>query len=98
MEVARRGSRPSDPCPLGRAAWDESLGLVVGGLSLIRRQGAIFVVAGEARTAVDLQRLIEALVRQVRDVEDHADALHLAQQRRPWLEQSAFGPGAVGVG
>jgi hypothetical protein len=34
----------------------------------------------------------------VRDVQDHADTLHLPEQGRPLLEQPALGAGAVGVG
>ena len=79
------------------AALDQPLDLVVGELPLVRHQRAAVVMAGQHRAAVDLQRLVEALVGQVRHVEDHADAFHLLEQRPALREEAAFGAGAVGV-
>ena len=80
------------------AAADQPLDLVVGELPLVGDQGPAVVMAGQDRAAVDVERLVEALVGQVRHVEDHADALHLLQQRPARRKQAAVRAGAVGVG
>ncbi len=55
-------------------------------------------MAGQHRPLVKIHRLVEALIRQVGHVEDHADARHLFQQRRALREEPALGAGAVRVG
>ena len=55
-------------------------------------------MTGQHRAAVDVQRLVETLIGEVRHVEDHADLFHLLQQRFAGWEQAALRSCPVGVG
>jgi hypothetical protein len=55
-------------------------------------------MAGDGRSAVNVQGLIKALVGQVRDVENHADLLHGLEESRTFWKEPAFRVGAVGIG
>ena len=65
------------------------LNLVVGQLPLVGNQRPAIVMAGQHRAAVNVQRLVEALVGKVGHVKDHADALHLFEQRPARRKETA---------
>src|SRR5205807_2172993 len=60
-------------------------------------QGPAVVVAGDDGAAEQVERLVHRLVGEVGHVEDHADALHLAEQGGAVLVQAAGFAGAVAV-
>ena len=70
---------------------DHSLELLVAELAVARHQRAAVAMAGPDGAAKQIHRLIERLVAQVGDVENDAEALHLAEQIRSRLaKRSAF--------
>ena len=54
-------------------------------------------MAGQNRTIVQFERLVERLIGKVRDIQDHADLPHLPEQFAAGGKQPAFGARAVGV-
>ncbi len=80
------------------AAADEAFRLLVGELALVGNERAVVVMAGQDGAAVDLQSFVEALIRKMRDIEDHADACHLLEKWFAGRKKAALGAGAVAVG
>ena len=71
--------------------------LVVGELAPSRHQGAAILMAGEQRTGVAVERLVEGAVGQVGDVQDQPGLLERGQQRPTGRGHAAVGAGAAGV-
>ncbi len=72
--------------------------LLVTELPLVGHQGAAIVMTGQQRALVCVECLVQRLVGQMCDVQDHADTLHLPEEIPPLREQSPLGAGAVRVG
>ncbi len=54
----------------------------------MRHQTPAVVVAGQHRPVILLQCLPESLIRRVRDIQDHAQPIHLGQQGHTQLGQA----------
>src|SRR5215203_2143892 len=62
------------------ASLDEGTDLVIRELPVVRHEGTTVRMAGPHGTAKCVERLPEALVAEMRRVEDHPEPLHLAQE------------------
>ena len=85
--------------PYHTSAVDDGLQDVVGLLSLARSDGAAVLMAGEQRSAEDIQLFAYRRVGRVGYVQDHAELVHLLEQRLCGWKEAAVGAcgGAVRV-
>lgn len=79
------------------AAGDDRFRLGIRKLPLVRYERAVVMMAGKQSAAEEVHRLIETLVGEVGNVENHADALHLLQQFTALREESALGARAMAI-
>ena len=63
------------------AALDDRANLLVAELALVWHEGAAVVVTGDHHPCKNLQRFPEAPIREVGEIENHADFSHPTQQR-----------------
>src|SRR4051812_30285193 len=68
-----------------RAALHQPLDLLIGELTITGDQRAAIVMTAEPATAEKVQRLCHALVAQMRDIQDHAEAFKFTKQLDPHL-------------
>ena len=80
-----------------RAARDELADLIVGELTVVVDERAAVRVARPHRPAKMIERVAEALVAEVRRVEDHAEPIHLAQELAAARAEVALRVGALRV-
>lgn len=89
------------PCVEGEAddgvALGEEAEVFVGQLALMGDKGAAEVVAGPDGAVEEIERLHEAFVAEVGDVEEDAQALHLAEEVASAGVEAAGGGGALRI-
>src|SRR5262245_18251658 len=78
-------------------ALDQHLCLLVCQLPLVGDERAIVVMAGEHRAVIPVHGLVETLIRKMRHVEDHADALHLLEERLARRKEASFSACAMAI-
>ena len=84
--------------PITRVALDHALDHVVVELAIAGHQRAAVRVAGQDRSLEEIERLVEALVGQVGDVQDHPELVHhLAAAPCPLSVSGPALAGAEGV-
>ena len=82
---------------IDRAAFNERLDLLVAELAVVRREGAAVRVARPDRAVKMFERLPEAIVAQMRRVEDQPEAVDLAKQLAPFFGEASARIRPIGI-